>query len=84
MFSLNYNISIEGMVVGNTTTETSFTASVSSGASYTYMSDQIYKEFTTTVSVQFHKKMFKCQAFLVLFNFLSFFFLIIVIVHRAS
>ncbi|XP_078161342.1 aspartyl protease family protein 1-like isoform X2 [Carex rostrata] len=50
--SPNYNISIEGMVIGNTTTETSFTARVSSGASCSYMSDQIYKEFTTTFTEQ--------------------------------
>ncbi|XP_078161345.1 aspartyl protease family protein 1-like isoform X5 [Carex rostrata] len=52
VFGPNYNISIEGMVIGNTTTETSFTARVSSGASCSYMSDQIYKEFTTTFTEQ--------------------------------
>ncbi|XP_078161344.1 aspartyl protease family protein 1-like isoform X4 [Carex rostrata] len=47
-----YNISLDGMVIGNATTKTSFTALVDSGTSFTILADQIYKELTITFTEQ--------------------------------
>ncbi|KAJ3672381.1 hypothetical protein LUZ60_007102 [Juncus effusus] len=43
-----YNISLTGIVIGNTTTDTSFTALVDSGTSFTILADPIYSQLTTT------------------------------------
>ncbi|KAJ3691279.1 hypothetical protein LUZ61_020443 [Rhynchospora tenuis] len=50
--SAHYTIMVEGMVIGNATSDTSFTAVVISGASFTILADQIYKEFTTAFAEQ--------------------------------
>ncbi|KAJ4775383.1 Eukaryotic aspartyl protease family protein [Rhynchospora pubera] len=47
-----YSINLEGMAIGNTTFDTSFAAMVDSGASFTILEDQIYKEFTTAFAEQ--------------------------------
>ncbi|KAJ3691280.1 hypothetical protein LUZ61_020444 [Rhynchospora tenuis] len=48
----HYNISIEGMVIGNITTKTSFTALVNAGAAFTILANQVYKELTNIFTAQ--------------------------------
>ncbi|KAJ4776487.1 Eukaryotic aspartyl protease family protein [Rhynchospora pubera] len=47
-----YNISLERMVIGNSSTKSSFTALVDSGTSFTILAKQIYQELTTTFTEQ--------------------------------